>query len=287
MNLNFISVRRLRTTVIRSKWDCRLAPVSLELKFPLLFPSVIPFSPFYPPNFPFVLLFAFQISPTYTFSRECFLFFQRLFHEYRSRAGRRLWKLFLPIVSYEKRQEENGSCIRLRKTGVITSDENNNFFPIKCHQVWNVETVLDILAYVVARKVTSFSGLNSIGRQGPDLDSSTRTRSHTFTSTYFRSVSPFTGRQNARMRPRNEQTVQTSPTGRSNWLIKCHSRIWPASLSIFPEEKVFFQPARGETYLSVSLVRIGYRIGGEKFTNSSGWCLHPVEDEILARFEIR
>lgn len=93
---------------------------------------------------------------------------------------------------------------------------------------------------------------------------------NTFTSTYFRSVSPFTGRQNARMRPRNEQTVQTSPTGRSNWLIKCHSRIWPASLSIFPEEKVFFQPARGETYLSVSLVRIGYRIGGEKFTNSSG-----------------
>lgn len=214
-------------------------------------------------------------------------FFHYLFHEYRSRAGRRLWKLFLPIVSYEKRQEENGSCIRLRKTGVITSDENNNFFPIKCHQVWNVETVLDILAYVVARKVTSFSGLNSIGRQGPDLDSSTRTRSHTFTSTYFRSVSPFTGRQNARMRPRNEQTVQTSPTGRSNWLIKCHSRIWPASLSIFPEEKVFFQPARDETYLSVSLVRIGYRIGGEKFTNSSGWCLHPVEDEILARFEIR
>lgn len=145
-------------------------------------------------------------------------------------------------------------------------------------------TVLDILAYVVARKVTSFSGLNSIGRQGPDLDS--RRRSHTFTSTYFRSVSPFTGWQNARMRPRNEQTEQTSPSGRSNWLIKCHSRRSSASLSIFPEGKVSFQPSRWDVS-TISLIRIGYRIGGEKFTNSSGWCLHPVEDEILARFEIR
>lgn len=73
---------------------------------------------------------------------------------------------------------------------VITSDENNNFSPIKCHQVWNVETVLDIPAYVVERKVTSFSGLNSIGRQRPDLDS--RTSSHVYVH-IFSKRGPFHG----------------------------------------------------------------------------------------------
>lgn len=41
VNLNFISVRRLRTTVIRSKRDCRLAPVLLELRSrPISLPSI-------------------------------------------------------------------------------------------------------------------------------------------------------------------------------------------------------------------------------------------------------
>lgn len=65
-----------------------------------------------------------------------------------------------------------------------------------------------------------------------------------------------------KMRPRNEQTEQTSPTGRSNWLIKCHSRRWSASLSIFPREEGFFFPSispRGETYSPFPSYRISDR----------------------------
>lgn len=57
-----------------------------------------------------------------------------LFDEYRSREGREFENIVSPDRSVRKndRKKMGGvyDCVK-----VITSDENNNFSPIKCHQV--------------------------------------------------------------------------------------------------------------------------------------------------------